>query len=91
MPGEHTTTRDWLDHQVAKYTDVYPVYQTFAKTLDAVLAKAAKGLRGHSIIQTREKKIQAPVTKNRLTAVSMPLIAHRVISPLNARKRTPRK
>ena len=53
MPGSTTDAREWLDHQVAKFTDVYPVYRTFGRTLDQVLALAAGGLSGHAIIQIR--------------------------------------
>jgi ppGpp synthetase/RelA/SpoT-type nucleotidyltranferase len=57
MPGSTTDAREWLDHQVAKFTDVYPVYRAFGTTLDQVLALAAGGLSGHAIIQTRAKQI----------------------------------
>ena len=57
MPDSSASTRAWLDNQVAKYTDVYPVYRAFGRTLDQVLAKAAGNLSGHAIIQTRAKQI----------------------------------
>jgi ppGpp synthetase/RelA/SpoT-type nucleotidyltranferase len=49
--------RRWLSHQVAKYTDVVPVYQELAAVLAQVLERAAESAVGHAIVQTRPKAI----------------------------------
>ncbi|HSM61055.1 MAG TPA: hypothetical protein VK849_09670, partial [Longimicrobiales bacterium] len=59
MPDPGSESRDWLSHQVAKYRDVLPVYDTFASTLGRVLEIAAHREAGPSIIQTRPKAISS--------------------------------
>jgi ppGpp synthetase/RelA/SpoT-type nucleotidyltranferase len=50
-------SRRWLSHQVAKYTDVFPVYRQLAAVLAQVLERAAGSAAGHAIVQTRPKAV----------------------------------
>ncbi|MGD2067607.1 MAG: RyR domain-containing protein [Gemmatimonadota bacterium] len=57
MPESSSEVRGWLSHQVAKYTDVHPVYRQLAATLQRVLEDAAASETGHAIVQTRPKTV----------------------------------